>query len=205
MLMVTRLQKGTDMARTTKNALVGNDVFTIEHFLFDEECRELISSSESIGFEAATVNAVGGQQYMPDWRNNTRVIVDDLQRAAWLWDRAAPVVPESIGEWRAVGVNERLRFYRYDPGQQFNWHTDGYFLRENGEKSFLTFMIYLNGGFGGGETSFTDEMADQTFEAFAVTPEPGLALFFTHHLCHKGEPVSEGRKYVLRTDVMYRR
>ena len=32
--------------------------------------------------------------------------------------------PETIEGWRAVGVNERLRFYRYDPGQQFDWHTD---------------------------------------------------------------------------------
>jgi hypothetical protein len=26
-----------------------------------------------------------------------------------------------------------------------------------------------------------------------------------HHILHKGQPVTAGRKYVLRTDVMYRR
>ena len=37
-----------------------------------------------------------------------------------------------------------------------------------------------------------------------VVPETGLALFFVHQIRHKGQPVTKGRKYVLRTDVMYR-
>ena len=43
-------------------------------------------------------------------------------------------------------MNERLRFYRYDIGQQFDWHYDGYFERDNGERSYLTLMVYLNDG-----------------------------------------------------------
>ena len=30
-----------------------------------------------------------------------------------------------------------------------------------------------------------------------------MALFFEHAIHHKGEAVIQGRKYVLRTDVMY--
>jgi len=30
-----------------------------------------------------------------------------------------------------------------------------------------------------------------------------MALFFEHAIHHKGEPVLSGRKYVLRSDVMY--
>jgi hypothetical protein len=37
-----------------------------------------------------------------------------------------------------------------------------------------------------------------------VRPEPGKALVFYHYLSHEGAPVTAGRKYVLRTDVMYR-
>ena len=47
----------------------------------------------------------------------------------------------------------------------------------------------------GGETSFA---------AATIKPKTGLALFFIHHFRHKGQPVTRGRKYVLRTDVMYR-
>ena len=36
-----------------------------------------------------------------------------------------------------------------------------------------------------------------------VNPKEGTALFFVHSTHHKGEPVKIGRKYVLRTDVMY--
>lgn len=32
-----------------------------------------------------------------------------------------------------------------------------------------------------------------------------MALLFQHPIMHRGDPVTKGRKYVLRTDVMYRR
>ncbi len=35
-------------------------------------------------------------------------------------------------------------------------------------------------------------------------PETGLAFFFEHRQRHKGEQIMRGRKYVLRSDVMYR-
>jgi hypothetical protein len=60
--------------------------------------------------------------------------------------------------------------------------------------------VYLKEGFDS-----ADSTGDETvFETKNIVPAQGLALFFTHHLAHKGQPVLEGRKYVLRTDVMYR-
>ena len=112
-------------------------------------------------------------------------------------------MPQVIDGVVAIGVNKRLRFYRYDPGQFFDWHTDGYFSRDNGDRSRLTFMVYLNEGFTGGETSFTDDAVAPQFSDFSVTPTTGLALVFAHRLAHKGQQVIDGRKYVLRTDVMY--
>ena len=55
---------------------------------------------------------------------------------------------------RAVGLNERFRFYRYTEGEYFNWHGDGSFLRSDGERSLFTAMLYLNDGFEGGTTDF---------------------------------------------------
>jgi hypothetical protein len=40
-----------------------------------------------------------------------------------------------------VGLNERLRFYRNDPSQKFDWHQDGYFERDDGECSQFTFGL----------------------------------------------------------------
>jgi hypothetical protein len=40
---------------------------------------------------------------------------------------------------------------------------------------------------------------------FRITPAKGMALLFHHPILHRGDSVVRGRKYVLRTDVMYRR
>src|SRR5262249_2465416 len=146
------------------------------------------------GFSDAPINTAFGPRLSQDIRNNTRVMIDDPIGAEQLWRRTIDYVPKYVGNWSAIGVNERFRFYRYDVGQQFDWHYDGAFERSNGDRSRLTFMIYLNDNFEGGHTSF---------ENTNVVPKVGLALFFIHQIRHKGQPVTNGRKYVLRTDVMY--
>ena len=97
----------------------------------------------------------------------------------------------------------RFRYYRYDPGQQFAPHYDGAFVRGPDEESKLTFMVYLNEGFAGGETNFYDGWS--AAPRLSVRPECGKALVFVHRQLHEGAAVVRGRKYVLRTDVMYRR
>jgi hypothetical protein len=56
-------------------------------------------------------------------------------------------------------------------------------------------MIYLNDNFNGGATTFND---------LVVLPKKGMALVFYHYFEHEGAEVTEGTKYVLRTDIMYR-
>lgn len=179
------------------------EVFVVSDFLTPAECAEYIEMSESYGFEDALVTSPTGQVRRSDIRNNERVIFDDPEMAVKLWRRIEDVVPLDMEDYRASGVNERFRFYRYHPDQQFDWHQDAPFERDDGERSFLTFMIYLNDGFEGGETAFDDSCSPEQFEEFRVTPQAGMALFFVHEIHHKGEPVLAGQKYVLRTDVMY--
>lgn len=178
-------------------------VFIVDEFLTPEECRKYIQISEDFGYEDALVSSPQGQVLRTDIRNNQRVLLQNKEIAEWLWEKAADFVPVEHNDRTAIGVNELLRFYRYDPGQQFNWHQDFPYERDNGEQSFWTFMIYLNDDFEGGETLFNDSHSDEWFEDFAVVPQQGTALFFDHSTHHKGEVVTAGRKYVLRTDVMY--
>lgn len=131
-----------------------------------------------------------------DARNNDRIIFDDTALAARLFDRAKPFLPSERYEWSLCGFNERLRFYRYEKGQYFKMHKDGTYARSETEESMLTFMIYLNQGFEGGETKFQWD---------TVKPETGMALVFPHRMFHKGDEVKSGVKYVLRTDVMYKK
>lgn len=173
---------------------ISDEIFTVSDFLTRDECERYIQLAESRGFTDAPINTALGTEIRRDVRNNTRVMIDDPKLAAHLWSRAAEYVPAKLADSAPVGVNERLRFYRYEDGQQFNWHYDGYFERLNGERSRLTFMVYLNDGFEGGHTSFQEH---------SIAPRAGAALFFVHEILHKGQPVFKGRKYVLRTDVMY--
>ena len=54
--------------------------------------------------------------------------------------------------WQLEGLNERLRFLRYEPGEKFEPHLDGSFVRTDGDKagdrSFVTVLLYLNTGTG---------------------------------------------------------
>jgi predicted 2-oxoglutarate/Fe(II)-dependent dioxygenase YbiX len=181
-----------------------DDLFVIHDFLSPEECEGYIALSESAGFGDAPINSFGGPVVRKDVRNNDRVMIDDPQLAAHLWERLKPFVPDRSQFWLPAGLNERFRFYRYDPGQQFDWHFDGAFERSPLEQSAFTFMVYLNGGIAGGATEFSfrafgDSRSDPVIR---VQPEAGKALVFPHRILHRGAPVADGRKYVLRTDVM---
>lgn len=162
------------------------------------ECAEHIARAEAIGFEPAPITTHRGPLMAPEVRNNTRVMVDDPEAASALLARLRPLLPAELFGWRLRGLNERLRWYRYDVGERFNWHYDGSFARSRSERSRLTLMLYLNDGFGGGETMF-----DLSAGMRVARPRAGAALLFPHALRHTGAVVTRGRKYVLRTDVMY--
>ena len=176
-------------------------IFLIHDFLTAQECDEFISLSEEGGYDAAPLTTAAGPVMNKDVRNNARYMVDESFFAAVLWCRAQPFIPPELEGWKAIGLNERFRFYRYDPGQRFDVHMDGYFRRDNGEQSQLTFMVYLNDGFEGGATTFYDREGSRPKSN--VEPRTGMALVFEHQQWHEGAPVVDGRKYVLRTDVMY--
>ncbi len=71
-----------------------------------------------------------------------------------------------------------------------------------GEQSFMTLNIYLTTipSFAGGATRFLS--SDQQVIT-KIQPELGQALIFRDDVWHDGEELSEGVKYLLRTDVMY--
>lgn len=172
----------------------GAGVFTIEDFLSSAECSDFIRASEMRGYSEAGIRTEQGELLYKDARNNDRVIVDDASLAQTLFERARPLLPGEIDGWRLCGFNERFRYYRYAERQQFDWHLDGTVRVVAGRESFLTFMVYLNDDFQGGNTEFGWEK---------VAPREGTALVFPHRIRHRGAPVQSGVKYVLRTDVIY--
>lgn len=180
-----------------------DEVFTIENFLSAQECARLIQLCEEMGFEESRVSSPQGSVRRTEVRNNQRVMFADAKLAQQFWQRSSDFLPEEIDGRRVVGINEMFRCYRYDVGEHFRWHQDFSYERDNGERSLLTLMVYLNDDFTGGETSFEDSYSPEPFEEFQVVPRAGLGLCFLHSIHHQGEPILSGRKYVIRTDVMY--
>jgi len=173
---------------------IASGIYTVDDVFTAAECSSYIAESENLGYSAATLETRKGPVLDQTVRNNSRVIRDDQALAAILWRRVREHLPAFIDGCQAIGVNERFRFYRYEPSQYFAGHTDGSFRRDNGEESRLTLMVYLNDDCTGGETAFSDVI---------VTPRQGMALVFRHELFHEGRPIKSGRKYVLRSDIMF--
>lgn len=168
-------------------------VFSVPEFLSPAECDSLISVAERRGFETATVRMPSGPQLLPSIRTNERVVLVLPEWTSRLWERTSGLDLPRVKGRSAVGLPEAIRFYKYGPGQRFKMHKDGPTL-ENGLRSELTLLVYLNEGFEGGETDFRD---------FAIRPTTGMALLFIHDTWHEGAEVTAGTKYVLRSDVMY--
>lgn len=172
-------------------------IFLIEDFLTEAECNDYIALSHEKVFEEAKIN-VGGRQLMSKGiRNNDRLMIFDNNLAEDLFKKAAEFLPQDHEDFSLLNFNEMFRVYKYSVGQQFKMHRDGSYIRNEKEKSFYTFLIYLNDDFEGGETEFEN--------LFTVAPKKGTALIFYHPLRHEGKTLISGLKYVLRTDVMYSR
>ena len=179
---------------------IPGQVLTVDGFFSSEECGAHIESAEAGGFEAAPLTTASGPVMRSEVRNNARWMSDAPELAAQLWQRLRPFVPSPVDNRNAVGLNERLRTYRYESGQTFRPHYDGSFRRANGEESVFTFMIYLNEGFTGGQTRF--DLA-YPHDELIIEPREGMAILFLHSLYHEGAMVFSGQKYVLRSDVMF--
>jgi len=191
-----------------ENERAGNFAFVLRGFLSPAECAEMVAESERRGYEPALLNTGRGQILDTSTRNSQRNIMDSEEAAGSLFERLRPHLPETLDGRRCTGLNGRLRFLRYDPGEYFAPHYDGCYSTPDGaEASMLTVMLYLNAGggadFTGGETNFLHRWDQSPEKGTAVVPGVGDVLVFTHNILHEGAAVEKGRKYAVRTDVMF--
>lgn len=171
----------------------------IPDFLTTFECDDLIKTAETAGLTEAKLYTPDGAEVRSDYRSNDRFMFDAPDMAAKLYARFTdelPNIKDAGKSWEPTGLNERFKVYRYKPGQFFALHTDHPYERNENEQSFFTLLLALNEEYVGGETNFL---------SMPVEHKTGQAVVFPHHLLHEGCPVDEGTKYMLRTDVMYKR
>merc|ERR1711994_340843 len=123
------------------------------------------------------------------------------ERVDLIWERIKNYIPQTWKSHPVVGLNERMRFLKYSPGEYFKPHLDGSYERPDGKEiSFITIQLYLNEGFEGGNTTF---MSDGTSKNLGVVPKIGRILVFQHEILHEGSMLVKGAKYTMRTEVMY--
>jgi Rps23 Pro-64 3,4-dihydroxylase Tpa1-like proline 4-hydroxylase len=164
-------------------------LWTVQDVYSPAECQSFIDLIEGSSPTLATNN--------PLYRDQDRVIRDDPACAADLFSRLLPHLPKQIGPLRLIGLNERLRFYRYQPGQRFSPHMDHWYQSSERRITLLTVLAYFNDNFDGGDTRF-QEQVDQV-----VRPKRGMVAVFQHKIRHEGCEVKRGAKYAMRSDVIY--
>lgn len=170
-------------------------LWTLDNVYTHEECTRIIEH-----IEAAGPAPVGNN---PGYRNQDRVMRDDPAAAADLFQRLKPHLPAQMGPLTCIGLNPRLRYYRYTQGQAFVPHVDHWFRPAPRQITLLTVLVYFNETFTGGETHFEDQLSDTHQILQTVPPKPGRVAIFQHMIRHAGRPVRAGRKYAMRTDVVY--
>lgn len=164
-------------------------LWTVDEVYSPTECQEFIRLIESKQPAIATNN--------PMYRNQDRVMLDDPAVSQDLFGRLMKHLPFNLGDFRLARLNERLRFYRYKPGQNFSSHMDHWYQASDTEITLLSVWVYFNGDFQGGETLFIEQLDE------IVKPQPGRVAIFQHKIRHEGCEVRHGTKYAMRTDVIY--
>jgi hypothetical protein len=194
--------------------------FLIKNVLDEKECNQILTASESIGYtgdEPLAGQALGQASVLA---HNFFWLADQSLLGA-IYERCKPHLPPQINGHELTGLNSRWRLYRYVPGAVYRPHIDGawpcsgllngkyvYDLPKT-QRSRLTFLVYLNDDFQGGQTTFflpTQHVG--LMYSQAVTPRMGSVVCFPHgdttgSLLHEGSPVLEGTKYIIRADVLY--
>ncbi|KAL3921530.1 MAG: hypothetical protein SGILL_002702 [Bacillariaceae sp.] len=115
-----------------------------------------------------------------------------------------------------IGCNPNFRVYKYTKGHAFGKHVDGNNIigREGGNalhgcSTEMTMLVYLTECSGGATRFHTGRrkaMSKNKSSSFAFQPQVGALLLHVHGdhcLEHEADPVIDGFKYVLRTDLVY--
>jgi len=141
---------------------------------------------------------------------------------------------EKCGPPIGLNPRIRVLKYDAEDNDSFQPHFDASTLVQNGSKrSLVTVLLYLNNSgqgmdYQGGNTLFTNYSTDMLIAGnqyqthmktlkhlnrdsprnscsyTEVKPILGRVVLFEHDMFHSGEPLQWGRKYILRTDILFR-
>ncbi|HEY5408206.1 MAG TPA: 2OG-Fe(II) oxygenase [Ginsengibacter sp.] len=160
-------------------------IWIIEDFISQSQCHEIIDKIEKTNFKVA-------RQYK-EGRHNKETFLGEPSIVELLRDRFKEInLSRDSVKFNILDFSLPLEFYKYEAGDFIKRHSDA--PRElNGRFSKLTLVLYLSDNCKGGETYFEKYHVK-------INPKVGAALLFEQHLDHEALIVTEGTKYVLRTN-----
>ncbi|KAL9109679.1 MAG: hypothetical protein Q9227_005717 [Pyrenula ochraceoflavens] len=197
--------------------LVPLQILIISSFFTSSLCRGLIGFFSTLTLTTTPNRPKRGEAV----RVNDRFQIQDPLFAENLWSGTAlkdlvQQYSEKDDCWggEVLGLNPNIRIYRYRSGQFFDKHYDDSNDLMFGSppvraRTTWTLLIYLTACHGG-ETVFYPEGSkkDSNPDPVEVGPEIGMALLHRHGekcMLHEGKEVTDGEKWVLRSDLVVRR
>ncbi len=178
----------------------GLEIFTIPHFLTDEECDHIVALTEK-GSVRSSVAGTGDQaNTYNEGRTSSTAMLSDT-------DPIVNAVNQRM--YTELGIDaiyaEPTQGQIYEVGQEFRHHQDAFgqdsyhnHCLASGQRTW-TFMLYLNDVEEGGETNFST--LQKTF-----TPQKGMAVVWKNSdgtgtenpaALHAGLPVKKGKKVII--------
>lgn len=168
-------------------------------------CRDVVQRFENDPRKGR--GKVGDGQYRPDFKGTTEIDFADIRQG---WEDVINTVNQSLmyflrqymKEWgeafQTVEVHhEGFRMARYNPGEQFNWHSDNIAAAYT---RVLTAMWYLNTVEEGGETEYK-------WYGASIKPVEGRLMIcpvgWTFY--HRGNAPVSGPKYTIITQLHQQR
>lgn len=167
------------------------NVIEIPDFLTHEECDLLIQISKTVGLEKSlTVDGLNLKHRTSDtvWLKDNDDIVQQISKKV------------SVLTNTPITHQELIQVVHYNTGGKFKPHYDADNTSSNGTSDRLsTFLIYLNDGYKGGDTTFP--VINKS-----IVPKKGKAIYFynldkknnklIYEALHQGSPVTEGEKWI---------
>ena len=143
----------------------------------------------------------GKEHFFLNKRKSERCLINDTSFADKLLHRIIKFIPNKYNNMILHSINYKLKFLKYCKGDYFTRHYDGNNISENGSKSQISILIYLNNDYEGAYTTFFKDKED--FNGFIIKPSIGMVCLMDQKIEHEVNALINGNKYVIRTDLMY--
>ena len=182
-------------------------VFVARNFMTCKECQAFIHAAETSGDMERVAHPA--TRYIAQ-RECGRWHCYDIDAANKLFQRLSTAILPKISQqldfphdYLPVACNANLRLYKYEKGMSFGKHYDGSDSVAEGQTE-ITVLVYLSTCVGGATRFYPPHKK----QSFAFAPEQGAILLHIHGdrcLAHEADAVTQGIKYVLRTDIVFAR